>query len=85
MADWTAAFTYAFRTLRRQPTFVLVAVLTLALGIGANTAVFGVLYAVVLRPLPYEEAGRLVECAGGDQRAFEPNGWSFGAVHENDP
>ena len=54
MADWTSAFTYALRTLRRQPTFVVVALLTLALGIGTNTAIFSVLKTVVLNPLPYE-------------------------------
>ena len=59
MSDWAAAFTYAFRTLRRQPTFVLVAVLTLALGIGANTAIFSVIKTVVLNPLPYDQPEKI--------------------------
>jgi len=53
-------FVYAARTLRRSPVFAATAMITIGLGIGASTAIFSVTNAVLLRPLPYKDPGRLV-------------------------
>ena len=61
MENLFADVRYAVRLLIRKPGFAAVAILTLALGIGATTAIFTVVHAVLLRPLPFPEADRLVE------------------------
>ena len=72
LADLRQDSVYAARTLRRSPGFLMCAVATLALGIGANTAIFSLIDAVMLRPLPVSDPSGLIQIArfsetGGDR------------------
>ena len=68
MQNFLSDLRHAVRTLRWQPGFSAVAILTLALGIGANTAVFSVLNSVILSPLPYREPEQLVRLYTGSRK-----------------
>ena len=65
---------YAFRTADRKPRFAALVILTLVLGIGANTAVFSIFDVVLLRPLPFQDAGRLIAIWESEPRKLDSTG-----------
>jgi putative ABC transport system permease protein len=70
---------HGLRTLRRVPGLVFVAVITLALGIGANTAIFSVIYSVLLKPLVFPDSERIVQVwMAFPERGLEETSWSHG-------
>src|SRR5437868_12861149 len=73
-------FRYSLRLLFNQRLFSGVVILTCALGVGANTAVFSVINAVMLRPLPFHQPGRLVMLFPYDQRQGVPGTFEDSAV-----
>lgn len=77
---------YGLRTIARQPGFAAVVILTLALGIGANTAIFSVVYGVLLRPLPYPEPDRITQISISysgklDYSGFDAREFDFWKAH----
>jgi predicted permease len=76
MHSFRQDFRFALRQLRKAPGFTIVAVITLALGIGAATAMFSVIYATVLRPLPYPDPDRILYVDTKAAAAYQqPHSW----------
>ena len=81
LSSLVADIRYAVRTLLRQPGFLMAAALTLALGVGANTTIYSVMNATILRPLPFADASRLVlvwKTFGGNENIISaPDYWDY--------
>src|SRR5438094_10425367 len=77
-----ADLVFAARMLRKNLAFTVVAVITLALGVGANTAVFSVVKTVLLNQLPYREPDRLVSIAESDSGTPNPETVDFTTVYD---
>jgi len=80
--DFFQDFRHALRTLRQRPGFAVVAILTLALGSGATTVMFTVINGVLLKPLAYPEADRLVTLHGKTEKYGEQWGFSYPEFHD---
>src|SRR5690348_7155076 len=73
LGAWMQDVRFALRQFRKTPAFTAIAILTLALGIGANTAIFTVVHRLLLAPLPYPDGNRIVKLVMGDAFASTPN------------
>ena len=77
MANWFNDLHHAIRQMKKAPGFTLVVMITLALGIGANTTVFSIVDAVMLRPLPYFQPQRLIEVQSSHENTAESSNVSY--------
>ncbi len=77
MADLWQDLRYSARVLMKQPGFTLIAVVTLSLGIGANTAIFSLINAILLRPLPVTDPARIVSVSLVNKQGAGPGLFSY--------